>query len=602
MKGGILGFCMAAWCLLGCSEPIDNPKCGLNSDCNTGRLCDPDGNCVKADPVSIRPVLLDSALIGDGEYSQPLQAEGGIAPYAWSLTQQDAKLSWLEIDEGTGELRAKAGQAPGELGKDLKIEVTVRDSSNGGAGQTASRPFDLDVIECRGPEVCWEAEGGVCLEGLRECLEGVLSAECSSKEPSVDPEHCGPGCGSCGDSGDRCEGGECRCGSRDPCASGETCCGTGCYDLDTDTGHCGGCETDCLSETGNAGGVFCDGGECDYVVCEAGYHDCDGSRSNGCETLRDRSNCSGCGDDCTDPSQYPHTENQSCPAGACEYDCETGYGDCATDPPGCDTPLQTEENCAACGDACDTPAEPACVEITAGEYRCGCTQDAHCDPDRMCCSTNTCVIHSPKNCESCGDVCTIQDGGLSCLGDATNGWSCGCVDTTNDSDCKGVYSFSEASCPPSTHVCFCNMTENCAGTVDNMCCMVGLDRQCVDLHTDPDNCGVCGRICPSGTCTDGACTCGSCQNLADEAWFCNNGACVCTDLFGTADPEPCPPGQYCCTNKGCCMEECGDVVLEECSIGCLNDGYVWCRWGCCSDCADETECDQYEPAGFPFYP
>jgi hypothetical protein len=67
--------------------------------------------------------------------------------------------------------------------------------------------------------------------------------------------------------------------------------------------------------------------------------------------------------------------------------------------------------------------------------------------------------------------------------------------------------------------------------------------------------------------------------------------------------EPCYPGPYCCLNKGCCMDpDCGDVALADCSTGCIDDGDVWCRWGCCVSCADETECDMYEPEGFPFYP
>jgi len=584
-----------------CSEPIDNPTCSYNSDCKTGHLCKEDGTCEKAEPVSINPTVLPDALIGDSSYRQPLQAEHGFKPYSWSMVVESGadKLSWLMIDAGTGELRAKAGQAPAEAARDLMIEVTVRDRSNGGEGDTDQRKFGLSIIECRAPVVCYEDEQGQCLEGIRDCVDGMLSAECTSKQPSNDADHCGPGCGACGPLGDRCEAGECRCGSRDPCAAGETCCGTGCYDLSSDTSHCGGCDLDCADQTANAGGVFCDGGECDYVTCEAGHLDCDNNRQNGCETLSDRNNCSACGDDCASQGLYPNTTDQSCVAGACEYDCETGYADCDTQSAGCETQLGTGENCSGCGDACTTPGAPACIVTGGGEVRCGCTQDTDCAEDRMCCSTQTCVIHSPQNCESCGHACDILEGGLECLGDAGTGWSCGCE---TREQCEGVYTFTEASCPPSTHRCNCEGVKSCAGTVDDMCCYVGVSRDCVDLNTDPSNCGVCGRICPSGTCVDGSCTCGTCPNLSGEAWKCVSGSCVCTNLYGTPDDEPCSPGQYCCTNKGCCMKECGVAVLEECSIGCLNEGYVWCRWGCCSRCVDETQCDQYEPSGFPFYP
>jgi hypothetical protein len=268
-KFGILIVLWAA----ACSEPVDNPTCSLNSDCKSGYLCKQDGTCTKTEPVNLRPMVLEDALIGDGSYSQALQAEDGIPPYTWSLTAQDAKLGWLEIDAGTGELRVKAGQAPAEVGKDLPIEVTVRDRSNGGEGETVTRPFDLSVVDCRGPVACYEDDGGVCLEGERVCEDGVLSGECTSKQPSVDVNHCGPGCGPCGAGGDRCVAGECRCGSRDPCAEGETCCGTGCYDLSTETAHCGECGVDCGVQTGHATGVHCNQGECDYVACETDHHD-----------------------------------------------------------------------------------------------------------------------------------------------------------------------------------------------------------------------------------------------------------------------------------------------------------------------------------------
>jgi hypothetical protein len=594
--GLALGVTLAA-----CSEPVTNPKCNLNTDCIAGSQCNPSGECVKADPLVIKAATLPDAVVGDGSYSLTLQAEGGVSPYSWSYTDasevdKQGKLDWLEIDEATGKLRAKAGQAPSESAEGLRIKVTVLDRSNGGQGNSAERLFDLKIVDCNKDELCYIAEGGACQEGIRHCVDDILQADCLDAAPSGSLEHCGPDCDACPAGADRCSAGLCKCGGIDACAGAESCCGNdGCFDLQSSAGHCGDCDTDCAATVTGVANYFCNAGACDYDDCDANHLDCDGNRNNGCETLVDKYNCAACGNDCTDASDYPQTANQDCENSVCAFDCQAGYADCMGDGAGCGTLLGTNTDCTDCGDACSGDVTPVCLDTAD---RCGCNDQQDCPADRLCCGTRTCVIHSEANCTGCGEACSVKVGGLSCNGDVSSGWACECNGL--HSECWGAYQFSMATCY--SHQCRCSATENCAGTIDDMCCEGGVDYTCVNLLTDPENCGICGRACAaSESCLGGVCGCtgGTCGNMAGEAWQCVSNSCVCPTFLN----EPCPAGQYCCPSKGCCTKSCASADIDaDCSIGCSNDhpGASWCYWGCCTDCADQSECDDYAPPNFPF--
>jgi hypothetical protein len=81
-----------------------------------------------------------------------------------------------------------------------------------------------------------------------------------------------------------------------------------------------------------------DGGACVVTRCEDGYLDCDGNRTNGCETEFNTLDCGGCGVFCN-PS---HVLRAICTMGTigCVYNaCEPGYRDCDGDKSnGCETP------------------------------------------------------------------------------------------------------------------------------------------------------------------------------------------------------------------------------------------------------------------------
>ncbi len=86
-------------------------------------------------------------------------------------------------------------------------------------------------------------------------------------------------------------------------------------------------------------------------ACNAGFGDCDTSRTNGCETstTTDIANCGACGRACAARANA----TASCSSGACAYACAAGFGDCDGNAAnGCEAPLTANANCGACGRSC----------------------------------------------------------------------------------------------------------------------------------------------------------------------------------------------------------------------------------------------------------
>ncbi len=135
------------------------------------------------------------------------------------------------------------------------------------------------------------------------------------------------------------------------CPSGSSLCAAACVDLSRDPAHCGACGQRCPASPNAA--ASCGAGRCG-VTCAAGYGDCDGMVTTGCEVTfaTNVAHCGACGTACTSPHGTP-----ACAAGSCTVaSCEAGYGDCnSAVSDGCEVELSTSAaHCGACGRACAT--------------------------------------------------------------------------------------------------------------------------------------------------------------------------------------------------------------------------------------------------------
>ena len=361
-------------------------------------------------------------------------------------------------------------------------------------------------------------------------------------------------CGSCGslcvvaNGSPTCGGGVCAVGS---CLAGFADCNGSATDgcetnLQLDPVHCGTCATQCVQEP-NAVAPTCTGGSCAVGTCAAGYTDCNKTLSDGCEvhTSADTANCGGCGKACS----LPNVQGYTCTGGTCGVatnGCQAGYADCNGDPTdGCEIyVLGNVDNCgttaAACGNKCAVSGSgtPQCVLGTCSA-KCS-------DPYADCngspldgCETNI-VSGDPANCGACGQVCSLPH---------TNKYTC-----------------NSKQCGVAIGGCATGYAD-CDGIASNGCE--------VDLKNDPSNCNACSSKCNEANATAG----------------CSNGACT-VDKCGTgyADCDK-------LAANGCEVNTQNGNVLNcgGCGLACnLANATPACSGGSCTIAACDTgfaDCD-----------
>jgi Cys-rich repeat protein len=309
---------------------------------------------------------------------------------------------------------------------------------------------------CNGMNMRCAPDSGVCDVDMGACHGCLADGQCSGKTPRCDVvsgvcfecnpmkdncpagQYCGgvsgaykcaPGCKAdgecspdggtklccshaCTDSGS--DANNCgACGNK--CPTGQSCCGGICADTQMgNTNNCGACGQVCNLQ--NVVGPNCKLGVCDYDHCADNFGDCDGKRSNGCETniTTDPKNCGMCTKTCP----LPANAMASCSKAICGLGaCIPPFDDCNQNPAdGCETNLQNDiKNCGKCATQCPMQfqGDPICV-IGKCDLQCR-GSFRNCDGNlNNGCESDT--LSDPKNCGACanngGMICRL---GLNCI-------------------------------------------------------------------------------------------------------------------------------------------------------------------------------------------
>jgi hypothetical protein len=248
------------------------------------------------------------------------------------------------------------------------------------------------------------------------------------------------------------------------------CCSSTCTDLSSNPVHCGGCGKACSSN--NVASVTCGGGVCDGM-CDPGFGDCNNNKlTDGCETslLSDPQHCGGCTSVCSSN----HMASVTCGNGICDGPCSVGWSDCNNDKltDGCEANTGTDAmNCGGCGLACSnnhmatlTCAAGTCNGVCAAGY-------ADCNNNKLTDGCESQTATDPANCGGCGMPCSTNNmATVTCTAGACTG-----------------------TCAAGFFDCNNNLrTDGCE----------------VNTASDPNNCSMCGHVCPPATpsCGNGVCT------------------------------------------------------------------------------------------------
>jgi hypothetical protein len=323
---------------------------------------------------------------------------------------------------------------------------TQNDVKNCGACGTDCKALGANFQCLQG--ACCETN---CTPGWLNCTSCTAGGAC---DVPIDTQNCGA-CGlvcNAANATNQCNpvgaGYECQFACNYPWADCDGLPINGCeVNLATDLNHCGACNNGCTSASG---GAFCNNGTCDVNCGGTGADDCDGNPVNGCETaLNTPGNCGACGVPCSAPGNgtascasftcvmdcnpsfencdgnwgngcesllsiqnclscgvacnAPHTTGAACSGGGCTYTgCQSGWKDCSTSSPGCETQLGTTQNCLDCGDNCtggEVCLGSGCDCVAPTPFHCGtqscfqCCGNNHCSaqPVNKCCINNACA-------------------------------------------------------------------------------------------------------------------------------------------------------------------------------------------------------------------
>jgi hypothetical protein len=313
-------------------------------------------------------------------------------------------------------------------------------------------------------------------------------------------------------------------------------------------------QAECDDVYDNARGE-CDGGRCLFQACDSGWRDCNEKSVDGCESnsASDPRNCGGCtkaqeGDDCNVFKGVNEVTGVSCESGACKVKvCSAGFADCNGEPSdGCEVDTTSNKTrCGGCaladgdGENCTTKwptSEVECVESVCYQNDCSLNFASCVNPSQENCETD--LRTSELHCGGCGSECETNSGtnantcsNKTCTPScAANGKECdsnpknGCNDlSTDEMNCGDCGISCDASVVANV------TTNNCvAGECDPQCqpnfhdCDISRENGC-ETRTDdnPSYCGNCTTVCDSSAgahVTANPCTASACVPVCSPGY------------------------------------------------------------------------------------
>jgi outer membrane protein assembly factor BamB len=222
-------------------------------------------------------------------------------------------------------------------------------------------------------------------------------------------------------------------------------------------------------------------------------------------------NCGGCGNKCADLAHGTRgCANNVCIVAACD----TGFRDCdGAVNNGCEVDITSDgNNCGACGNVCANGQMCA-----AGKCTITCTM-----PEVACNMTCIDVRSDPDNCGACGMACAnVANGTRACANSMCTVGGC----NAGFANCDGVVANGcEINLATDGNNCgacgkMCTNGQVCTNSLCAQSCMqpqMACGNVCVDPRSDVANCGGCGKVCPNvangvPACANSLCGIGSCN-------------------------------------------------------------------------------------------